>query len=297
MARFVSAAEAATIINDYAKENGLNYKASVATHSKGGAWVESVAVDVGKKNLAPVFHSTADHFDVDYILDSIAELASQIDGQNAEIEPIIKAFTDGTFKDVKERISLRLRPMIEDGTFTIPFVEGSGMELLFSFIVRENADGIESFKIPVEAVERWMNDGTTIKDIIEAGICHIRNERKVNNLGKVLAEMFGDEDIPEDMEIPEVPLTIATNNNNYFGASQIVDDRFLDEMGDKFEDDYYVIPSSIHEVLLLPTSQASGAEELSDMIRSINRDHVTPQERLSDVALIYRRADKKLSVA
>ena len=59
--------------------------------------------------------------------------------------------------------------------------------------------------------------------------------------------------------------------------------------------DLYILPSSTHEVLLLPHEKKIEAEELAYMIQSINSENVPREEWLSDHAYFYRREDDKVT--
>ncbi len=50
---------------------------------------------------------------------------------------------------------------------------------------------------------------------------------------------------------------------------------------------FYVLPSSGHEVLILPDGGEPKAMELNMMIKAINKAEVLSQDRLSDIALHF----------
>ena len=65
---------------------------------------------------------------------------------------------------------------------------------------------------------------------------------------------------------------------------------------EKLGEDFYILPSSVHEVLILKESDFPGSvEELKEMVATINREQVEPVDRLSDT--VYRFDGKKLSIA
>ena len=65
---------------------------------------------------------------------------------------------------------------------------------------------------------------------------------------------------------------------------------------EKLGEDFYILPSSVHEVLILKESDFPGpVEELKEMVATINRDQVEPVDRLTDT--VYRFDGKKLSIA
>ena len=58
--------------------------------------------------------------------------------------------------------------------------------------------------------------------------------------------------------------------------------------------DYFILPSSIHEVLLLRDDGNMDYRALEAMVREINVTQVAPEERLSDQVYHYDAAEKLL---
>lgn len=60
---------------------------------------------------------------------------------------------------------------------------------------------------------------------------------------------------------------------------------------------YYILPSSVHELLVLPDNGDHNAGSLAKMVQDVNRNSVSPEERLGDKVLHYRADVDRLSVA
>ena len=63
----------------------------------------------------------------------------------------------------------------------------------------------------------------------------------------------------------------------------------LKKLADTVNDDLVIIPSSIHEVLLLPERLAGTSRSLNEMVQEVNRQGVEPMDRLSDHVYYFRR--------
>ena len=61
--------------------------------------------------------------------------------------------------------------------------------------------------------------------------------------------------------------------------------------------DFFVLPSSIHEVLLLPDDGNADFHELEAMVQSINEAEVAPADRLSDNVYHYDKTDRVFELA
>jgi hypothetical protein len=69
----------------------------------------------------------------------------------------------------------------------------------------------------------------------------------------------------------------------------------MHKLSEEFQSDFYVFPSSIHELILVPTHDNKNSKEYSDMVREINVTQVAREEVLSDRVYYYSR-DKGLTV-
>lgn len=116
---------------------------------------------------------------------------------------------------------------------------------------------------------------------------------------EVLADIMGIE--PEMMPAPdEAGMFVATCNNGVNGAGCIFYPEFMDQAAEKLQGDFFVLPSSVHEVILLPDNGQMDFHELEAMVRQINETEVAPQDRLSDSVyhLILRiRSSRKQSAS
>ena len=83
-------------------------------------------------------------------------------------------------------------------------------------------------------------------------------------------------------------MKIYTTNNKLFGAISML---FLENEKDIDEDGVYIIPSSIHEVILLPKKMCESEEYINNVISEVNNSSVEKQEVLSEHAYYYNKSD------
>ena len=108
-------------------------------------------------------------------------------------------------------------------------------------------------------------------------------------LGSVIGEITGN-DMPDD-EIG-IPIIVASNEKNLLGAGVMAYPDFMEKAAEKIGGDFYVLPSSIHEVLLLKDDGTQEAAMLEDMVRSVNETTVDKTEQLSDNVYHYDSKEK-----
>ena len=90
---------------------------------------------------------------------------------------------------------------------------------------------------------------------------------------------------------------VLTNRSRRFGASEILDKSTLRTIADKVGDGFIVLPSSIHELIILEPDDAAEYGKLADMVKEVNSTQVDVGERLSDHVYVYNRSEEALKVA
>jgi len=113
---------------------------------------------------------------------------------------------------------------------------------------------------------------------------------------KSLAEVLDMNFMGDDSE-PEGGLFLATNRDALYGASVIAIPGFLDQAADKLGGSFYILPSSVHEVLLLRNDEEVDIQEMESMVQEINAAIVSPEEQLSDRVYHYDAQEKVFELA
>ena len=84
------------------------------------------------------------------------------------------------------------------------------------------------------------------------------------------------------LDAETIPMYVLSNEQRYFGASCILYPNALKEISQKFADSLFILPSSIHEVIIIPASYTEDANELSEIVHDVNVSEVAQDEILSD---------------
>ena len=108
-------------------------------------------------------------------------------------------------------------------------------------------------------------------------------------LGNILAQ------IDPTRETGDAPLYIAGYPSCRFGAGILGNNLFWDKIADAFPKGVYIIPSSIHEVLVLPYDK-SMEDSINHMIQGINATEVSPEERLTGHAYVFMPETAELRI-
>ena len=105
-----------------------------------------------------------------------------------------------------------------------------------------------------------------------------------------------EEDMDELLGKDRCPMYILTNKQRRFGAGVILYPGIMEQAQSLLGDNFYILPSSVHECILAPESSYMSQEQLSQMIREINEEHVEVQEVLSNQAYYYMGEDGSINI-
>ena len=79
-----------------------------------------------------------------------------------------------------------------------------------------------------------------------------------------------------------------------FGAAALLYPHLLSHISKIFRKNFYVLPSSVHECILVPDQGQYSRMELTRMVREVNQTQVEDDEILSDQVYYYDRQEERL---
>ena len=94
----------------------------------------------------------------------------------------------------------------------------------------------------------------------------------------------------------DTDMYVLTNQCRRFGAAEILDKKTLRMVADQVGDGFIVLPSSVHETIVLPSKEEPEYGRLADMVRAVNDTLVEAEERLSDHVYVYSRDEEMLKI-
>lgn len=114
---------------------------------------------------------------------------------------------------------------------------------------------------------------SVMRELIEERFCNIQDYEAKEELDRIIEQMEYNND---------TVMYILTNSKKINGASYIMYEEYLREFANSIDSDLYIIPSSIHELLLIPMNRGVPKDELENMVRDVNKSELSPGEILSD---------------
>lgn len=82
--------------------------------------------------------------------------------------------------------------------------------------------------------------------------------------------------------IDRCPLLVLSNETGINGASALLYPHMPKIIFESIGKNYYLLPSSIHELLIVPEEKSLIAGNLKEMVQDVNASHVAKEEYLSD---------------
>lgn len=169
----------------------------------------------------------------------------------------------------------------------------NGMVMLAYVVVQEDERGSMRFAVTKDIAEGQNYD---IDKMFETAMKN--NEPVLVDISDAIfsdgiefAENLFDKEI--NGKLPDSMYTL-TNSSTNLGAAALYYPDVQKRIADMLQNSYYVLPSSIHEVMILPCSVNDNPEFLRKMVKEANETVVNPQEILSDRVFMYDREKERL---
>ncbi len=280
-------------IKDIRKNNGVLLKGLVITQEK--------------ESISPTIY--LDGFYQDYLkgkaFGRIVEEIIHLYKENKVKVPInMDFFLD--YKAVRGRIFQKVihyeknRELLDN----IPHKRFMDLAVVVYYAYMNDFLGRGSIQITVSHLDKW---GISEEKLFEDASKNTREKLGVEILGMkdMLTELFFDNQCDADAaQVKEavsyverdVSMHVMTVKGRYFGAACICDTEMLKCFSERCNRNFYILPSSIHELILIPDTGFENPENLRRMVREVNAEHVEEEEQLSDNVYYFNRSTNTVNI-
>lgn len=215
-----------------------------------------------------------------------------------DIEFDINCFRN--FEIIKDNIRCKLINTEKNRSFLegVPHIEFLDLSIIFYCLFKETSIYTQSCTIQNIHLDLWNIDIEELFNIAKENTvkyCGFQIKSMNQIVGEMLYKDFCDDNITEEnfeefMEKDEAktPMYVLTNNQKMFGAVCILYKNILKKFSDILENDFFIIPSSIHEVILIPYQSCEDVEKYNEMVQEVNNTSVTEEDRLADHIYLYK---------
>lgn len=157
-------------------------------------------------------------------------------------------------------------------------------------------DGTAAFTVSDKNMEVWKKEED---DLYQMAVSNMRLDGKpiFEDMEEILWGMMPGGGCPFTSRALNIRMYVLTNSGKVFGAAELLDGDTLKGIGDKLGSDFAVLPSSLHESIIVPADMRASYQELASIVRSVNMESVAMEERLSDHVYLYERGEGVLKIA
>ena len=238
--------------------------------------------------LSPYYESYTSGTPIKEIIDRLTMIYSHC------AIPVVQENFEYSLKVMKPFIFFRLisRERNKKLLSRIPHMEFLDLAVTFHCLVRNETDGIGTIRISDEHMKRWDITLDQLKELAFKNTIMLFPQvlKTMEEVIRGLAEDDCTENDDFEYEKPEgepYSMYILTNEKAINGASCLLYKNIIREFARSIESDLYILPSSIHEIILIPVENPDDREHFEKMVREINSSQVPEEEVLSDRVYIY----------
>ena len=281
------------IVNVLQQRMGHEYDVKVTKVTKNND-IELTGVVLMKEsdNLSPTIYLDglfAEYQDGAYIED----LAEQILRFYKEQLPAGRLDMDffQNFEQVKDRIFYKLvsfdknKRMLEK----LPYYKWNDLAIIFYYAMEEERIGRASITIHNQHLKMWEQSLDTLYAVAQENMKRSMPELLVS-MKDLLEETTGLK-MGEDTYLP---MYVLTNQEKVYGAAAMLYSGQMKKLAERWQTDLLILPSSIHEVLLLPDDGQNEYAFYRQMVEEVNTTQVEPEEVLS--YSLYRYCREKAEI-
>lgn len=207
------------------------------------------------------------------------------------------------FENVKDKIVCKVvnKDANENMLENMPHKDMEDLAVIYQVALAGDDKGTATVNISNQILERYGIDLEELHDLAVENTEALR-PASFRNMKEVMFEMFKEQGMPMDVSIEDImampddgmPMFVLTNDMKVHGAAAMLYPSVMDEIAEKVGGDFFILPSSIHELLVIPKDSGAEREQLQSMVQEVNATQVEPDEVLSDHVYEYDAKEHEL---
>ncbi len=182
---------------------------------------------------------------------------------------------------------------------TVPHKNIEDMAVVYRFVLESSETGGASVLVTNQLLENMgvtpdqlhadaMENAPQLRPAVITGM----SDLMVEMMGFEQAEMMGIIIPPEDEK-----MFVATVPDKTHGASVLAYQDFMEQAAERVGGDFFILPSSIHECLIVRDDGEMKYEDLKAMVKDVNATQVDPADKLTDSVYHYDSKEKIFELA
>lgn len=195
---------------------------------------------------------------------------------------------------LEEKLTVQIVPVKgnEEMLRTIPHMQKEDLAIVYRFMHCTRQKEVFSALVTNDLLDSYHMSAEELHEkamanAVEKFPATIRSMRDiVSEISKTSPEL-----VVEEREERRLKMYVATCNNGINGASCIFYPGFLEQAAEQLGGDFYILPSSIHEVIFVVDTDEVDYRRLEEMVQQANETVIEPKDRLSDFVYHYDAKD------
>lgn len=263
-----------------------------------GIHLDGIIIRIGETNVAPIIYLQQyyeeymenENISISEIVGRIVELRERHELQDAD--GVIGKITDWAY--VREHIYPMIVSAEDNEEMLRALVSKPFLDLAVIMYIRLDdilqIGGEATVKVSKEMISSL---NVSEEEAYDAAMNNMKSDGyNVQDIFTVIRDRI-DEDIPDDVNREK--MFVMTNADKRYGAVGILD--FVGVVSELEETNIYILPSSVHELLLVPEATDVDVSMLKNMVIEVNESTVSREEKLSDSVYYYNSGSKEIIIA
>ena len=281
---------------EYLPECFSDARFELSTVAKNNGFVlTGLVIRSNTSNTSPViyldqyYEAYMDGRDIDDILREIAQVRLE-----TEVKDSFGAENIMDFDFVKDKIVPRLSS-IEWNTGLLevrPHTQIADLAVTYYVMLAQDETVVASIPVTFKLMETWEVEVDTLHELALQNLTRLfpTTFMSMSSMLRGLLPSIEDDDSSDGLIPQDDMMFILTSEQKLNGAANILDKAMMDRILDKFGSDFYLLPSSIHEWILV-SDTGLNPTFLTSMVREVNAGEVSVEERLSSHVYRYTASE------
>ena len=253
----------------------------------------SIGVNI---NATQLFDKYQEGMDYDRIVDQASDMAWNALDNHPDFN--LDAITD--YSQMKEKLAMEVVSAERNAELleTVPHKNIEDMAVVYRIVLDSSDEGRSSILITNKmldsygiSAEQLHNDAMQIAPEIRPAVIKGMSEVMAEMMGAEQAEMLGLAHSQDE------PMLVATVPDKTQGAGILAYENFMDQAAERVGGDFFILPSSIHEILIVKDDGNFDRAALEQMVKEVNATTVSPEDKLTDSVYHYDSKDRIFELA
>lgn len=219
--------------------------------------------------------------ELEEILYEIARIRQSHEGP---LDLDIAAITD--WEQVKPKVLVKLVNSAQNAEYLQgkPHTDIADLSALYYISLGSSPDGNMTTVITDALLSQY---GISVDELHQTAISNMGSKARFCSMFEVLTELMGENAPNDEQMLSDNAMFVLSNDTKINGFSVFLCPEVMDDVAQKIGTDFIVLPSSIHEGLIVPRKPGMELDSLLSMVKEVNATQVSQEERVSDHVYLY----------